>query len=88
MKEADLINLRLPLVVGEKPRLEHEIPHVNKGSADLSPAITHHPTFVHNFRRHRCNSESETEISKTESLTDSEARIEISASSKTSAAPK
>lgn len=45
--------MRLPLVIGEKPGLEDEIAHVNIGSADLPPAVAHHPAFVHNLRRHR-----------------------------------
>lgn len=41
--------LRFPLVVGEKPGFEDEVPHVDEGAPNLSPAIPHHPPLVHNL---------------------------------------
>lgn len=88
MKETYLIILRLPLVVGEKPRLKHKIPHVNKGPAELPPPISYHPPFVHDLGRHRFNSNATRvrlgkSTSETEILTDSEAPIATFGSSET-----
>lgn len=47
---------------------EHEIPHMDERSADLSPAIPHHPAFIHNLGRHRATQnedEDETSLSQT-----------------------
>lgn len=56
-KKKNLIILRLPLVISEKPRLENKIAHVNERPPDLPAAIANHPTFVDNFRRHRIEQE-------------------------------
>lgn len=50
-----LIILGLLLIIRKQPRFKYEIPHVNEGPANLPPAIPHHPTFIHNLRRHTSN---------------------------------
>jgi len=45
----DLVGLvlRLALVVGQHPWLEHEVAGVDEGAADLAPTVTDHPPLVH-----------------------------------------
>lgn len=48
----DLVSLvlRLALVVGQHPRLQHEVAGVDEGPADLAPTVTDHPPLVHHRR--------------------------------------
>ena len=46
------IMLRLSLIVSKQTRLQHEIPHMDVGSADLPPSAPHHPSLVHHLRCH------------------------------------
>lgn len=45
----DLVGLvlRLALVVGQHPWLQHEVSGVDEGAADLAPTVTDHPPLVH-----------------------------------------
>lgn len=51
----DLVGLvlRLALVVGQHPRLQHEVAGVDEGPADLAPTVTDHPPLVHHRRGRR-----------------------------------
>lgn len=51
-----ILVLRLALVVGQQPRLQHEVAHVDEGPPDLTPPVADHPPLVHHprgRRRHR-----------------------------------
>lgn len=45
----DLVGLvlRLALVVGQHPWLQHEVAGVDEGAADFAPTVTDHPPLVH-----------------------------------------
>lgn len=38
------------LIICQKPRLEDKVPHMDERLADLSPAVSDHPTLVHHLR--------------------------------------
>lgn len=59
-----LIILRFPLVICKQPRLQHEVPHVDERSPDLTAAIPHHPPFVNHLRRHRSAATTEIETNR------------------------
>jgi hypothetical protein len=45
--------LRLALIVGQQPRLQHEVTHVDEGAADLAAPVADHPPLVHHPRGRR-----------------------------------
>lgn len=38
------------LIICQKPRLEDKVPHMDERLADLSPAVSDHPSLVHHLR--------------------------------------